>query len=134
MEYRKTSSPLKKLWVGFGLRCPNCEDGILSERLLEVKATCPVCQVRFERQPGESTGAMMLALPLITLVAIIAFVLIETLFDFSRVMQMGFLALLVIVLSVMLYRHVRGVWIAVAYLTGGLYSDEEYAARQSKAS
>lgn len=126
----QNSSYINKLLIGFRLRCPNCEQGIISDSLLQMKETCPVCDVRFERQPGESTGAMMLALPLISVLAILSFILLEIFFDFSRTFQMIFLTVLIIIFSLLIYRHIRGMWIAITYITGGLYTDEEYNVRQ----
>ena len=125
----QNASFINKLLVGFKLRCPNCEQGVISESLLQIREICPVCKVRFERQPSESTGAMMLALPLISVLAIIGFIFLEIFFDFSRAFQMIFLTALIIVFSLLIYRHIRGMWIAITYMTGGLTTDEEFNTR-----
>jgi uncharacterized protein (DUF983 family) len=50
-------------------RCPRCRTGRIFRAWLAMHPTCPVCRLRFEREPGYFTGAMyvsyMLALPVV---------------------------------------------------------------------
>lgn len=125
MEHHKDSSRLKKLLTGFRLRCPNCEQGALMKNWFEVKATCPVCQVRFERSPGEGTGAMMLILSLVPLPMIVLFILLYNVLNVPLPLLFSAIIVVPIVLALVLYRHARGVWVSVIFLSGGLYTDEE---------
>lgn len=92
---------------GFALlRCPRCFEGPIYEGLIRTRETCPVCGLRYERDPGYFTGAMygsyilgivltfpvwliMLmagyeAIPILAAVAVELAVLLPILFRFSR--------------------------------------------------
>jgi uncharacterized protein (DUF983 family) len=42
-------------------RCPRCLQGPVFAGLFRMHAQCPVCGLRFEREPGYFTGAMYLS-------------------------------------------------------------------------
>lgn len=114
---------LKTLWRGLILRCPNCGEGHMSSGLFQIRPTCPVCGVRFERKTGESTGASIIMLSILPIPALaLAFVLLAL--DQTIWVAIGIPALLIVVLSVVGYRHMRGLWIAVVALTDGLTVDD----------
>ncbi|GAB5493922.1 MAG: hypothetical protein Phog2KO_41370 [Phototrophicaceae bacterium] len=116
---------LKKLWLGFRLKCPNCEEGSMTEGLIGLKQECDVCHVKFERKPGESAGASILWVSILPLIAMFIFFAIEltnpgTSLWISAGIPLGF----VVIAGVLGYRNARGLWIAISYLTGGVYADE----------
>jgi uncharacterized protein (DUF983 family) len=47
-----------------GQRCPRCLDGNVYAGLLRMHECCPVCDHRFEREPGYFLGAMYISYPL----------------------------------------------------------------------
>jgi len=113
------------LWrSGARLRCPNCGKGRMFTGLTDLRPVCPVCGVRFERLDGESIGGMAITLVVVPSVALAGFFIVE----FTT--PLGFMAnsalwLVVLVLGCALgYRHSRAAWIAISYLTGGVYADE----------
>ncbi len=62
-------------------RCPRCRRGVLFPALLVMNENCPDCSLDFDRgDPGYFTGAMYvsyaLAIPLIALVTLIAYLVI----------------------------------------------------------
>lgn len=114
---------LHKLWTGFRLRCPNCEKGAMFDGLFTLRDTCPVCNVRFERSDGESLGGMMLNLVAVELVTVGGFILSQWLLEPPLMAQLVFWTLFNLVFIFVFYRHARGLWIAVTYLTGGVYAD-----------
>jgi uncharacterized protein (DUF983 family) len=117
---------LKKLLLGFFLRCPNCETGQISDGLFSIRKECVVCHAVYERKSGESTGAMailMMGLPIIPL--ILFFVLYAINDEWGLLILFGIPVLITVVLGIVGYRHIRGLWIAIAYLTGSVYPDDE---------
>ena len=117
---------LKKLLLGFFLRCPNCEKGHISDGLFSIRKQCEVCHAVFERKSGESTGAMailMMALPILPLILFFVMYAINPEWGFG--ILFGIPVLITIVLGIFGYRHIRGLWIAIAYLTGSVYPDDE---------
>jgi hypothetical protein len=58
-----------------GLRCPVCREGkVFSNIFLKMHSNCPVCGLKFEREPGYFLGAMYfsygMAIPPLTLMTI----------------------------------------------------------------
>lgn len=83
---------------------------------------CPVCDVIFERDGGEITGGLAINATLTMFIAIVgagaAF--------FSEVPLLpllGCLSAVTIVFPLWFYRHARGLWIGIIYLTGSMFED-----------
>jgi len=122
---------LKTLLLGLRLRCPNCGQGRMGQGMFNIHETCPVCHVRYERKPGESTGASIVMLSLSPIPAIILGFILLTLFpELSIWAVMGILAVFVLALTVLFYRNARGLWVAVVAMTDGLATDDEIAERE----
>lgn len=119
----KPGNPVKKLLLGFTMTCPNCEQFRFSKGWFQIKPQCDVCGVRYERAPGEGTGAMILTLSLTPIISIVLFFVmwaLEVPIWTNAIISVGS----VIVLSLLFYRHAKGLWVAVTYLSGGLYADD----------
>jgi len=117
---------LKTLWLGFFLRCPNCERGPMSSGLFQLRETCPNCAVRFERRSGESTGAMIIMLSLLPFLGLVLFFILYAINrDYALWVLLGAPLALIVLIGVLGYRHVRGLWVAIIHLTGGLYTDAD---------
>ena len=125
METSNLAHTIHKLWVGLRLRCPNCERGPLFSGFFTMHPTCANCHVRFERSSGESLGGVMINLVLVELVTIGGYFLSEALFHPPLLFQIIFWVTFNILLVLACYRPARGVWVSVAYLTGGVYRDPE---------
>lgn len=116
---------IQALWHGFWLRCPNCKQGKMVDGWLHLQEKCAVCGVRFERKPGETAGASIIWVSILPILAMILFFIIEfTAPDTSRWISGGIPLLFVVIAGVLFYRNVRGLWVAITYLTGGVYADE----------
>ncbi len=114
----------RKLFVGMTLRCPNCEKGHMFSGLFTIRETCPVCAVRFERLQGESIGGTLINLSFAELLSIGGFFLSEALFHPPFAFQIIFWISFNILFVVFFYRHARGMWVAISYLSGGVYPDK----------
>jgi uncharacterized protein (DUF983 family) len=117
---------IRALWLGLRLRCPNCGQGKMFNNLFDMKKTCPVCHVRFERQSGESIGGMVINLALAEVISIGGFFLIDGLFHIPIATQLIFWIPFTFLFCVFFYRHARAMWVGVAFLVGGVYTDEEH--------
>lgn len=123
----------RKLWMGLSLRCPNCDQGRIADGWFQIRETCPHCHVRFERAQGESTGAMIIILSLSPIAALLVFFLLYALLDeASPILLTAVSFAFLIGFHLLAYRHMRGLWIAIVYLTSGLYADEDVPPPQSK--
>lgn len=118
------SQAVHKLWVGAKLRCPNCEQGKLFSSFLNMNRVCDHCGVRFERQDGESIGGMIFNFAIVVPLAFAGFFITEAAFHPPLIVQMVGWSLFCLVLIVLLYRSMRGLWVATSYLTGGVQRDE----------
>jgi uncharacterized protein (DUF983 family) len=50
-----------RLWALLKRRCPRCLQGQVFVGLFRMHEHCPICGLRFEREPGYFTGAMYLS-------------------------------------------------------------------------
>lgn len=116
---------VETLMRGLKLRCPNCGEGHISNGLFSIKKTCEVCGVRFERKSGESAGASIVWVAILPIPAlIIYFVMVAINPDLPLAVQLAVPLGFLLIVSVIGYRHMRGIWIAVVALTDGLQVDE----------
>src|SRR5579872_4256119 len=108
---------VEKLGLGVMLRCPNCGKGKMFHSLFQMEKVCPVCGVRWERLSGESTGAMYINLGVAEALSIGGFFVFQALFNPPWVPHVAFWVLFNIAFIVLFYRHSRGLWVAISYLT-----------------
>ena len=126
MQHRKESASIKKLRLGMMLRCPNCEVGKIGRGMFNIQPTCPVCEVRFERAQGEQTGGMMVTMVALLIVGFATFIVVEVGLNHPPIIiQMGVPLIVATLFGLLFYRHARGLWVAVDYLTGNVYADED---------
>lgn len=119
---------LQALTRGAMLRCPNCGHATISDSLWTVNQECRVCHVIFERKSGESAGASIIWLSTLPIMALIIFFVMYALNSSLPVWLLaGIPVLFVLIIGVVGYRHVKGVWIGIAYLTGDVYADNNGA-------
>ncbi len=121
----KLALTFRKLYIcGVRLRCPNCEQGRVFRHLFRIEPMCGVCGVRFERLDGESIGGMAITMGIIPPVSIGGFFLIDWLTDVPAWANGTFWLVFIVVGCTMIYRHSRAAWVAISWLTGGVYTDE----------
>lgn len=120
---------LKKLWQGLRLHCPNCHQATISNGLFQVNRECRHCGVQFERKSGESAGASIIWISLLPILALILFFVMYMINpDLSVPILLGVPLAFGVILGLVGYRHIKGLWIAIAYLTGDVYADETTSA------
>ncbi len=91
--------------------------------LFKMNPTCPQCNARFERRDGESLGGMAINLILAETLTVGGLIITELTVKPSLVFQLLFWSAFNILFVVFFYRHARGLWVSVAYLSGGVYAD-----------
>ena len=106
------------LWRGIRLRCPVCGRGKLFRTYLAMNSECSRCGVRFDREAGLWLGSMdiNLTISLVLLLAPIVF-----LPDLGLRRELELFCTGAVLVPLVLFRFVRGFWIALIYLSGGVY-------------
>lgn len=126
MRLRALLSSLSHLARGLRGRCPHCGLGSLFAGRFRLRDTCPYCGVRFSRARGEMLGATYINTMLTLVLALVGFFVTERLFAPPLLVQLAVWTLFCVAVPVAFFRPARGLWIAVAYLTGGVYADPDY--------
>lgn len=108
---------------GLFLICPVCQRGKIFRSLFTINARCPKCGVVFERDPGEVTGGMAITLVLTSTITVISGGLLALLTDIPIALLIGGLTLFTVVFGLLFYRHARGLWISLLYLTGSIFEE-----------
>jgi uncharacterized protein (DUF983 family) len=116
---------LTTLMRGLFLRCPNCGKGEMFRGLFTMETICPHCGVRYERLQGESIGAMAVNLISAETISLLGFFVINALFNPPFWPHMAFWVLFNVLYVIFFYRHSRALWVAISFLTGGVYKDTD---------
>lgn len=122
---------VRVLMRGLRRRCPRCGDGGLFDGPLSIRAECPTCGLRLEREEGGFLGAMTLNFALTTLVWIVVLVvwLILDLPDVHVAALTITSLVLVGIFPLVFWRTSKTVWAGVDFLV--YRSDPSYASQEA---
>jgi uncharacterized protein (DUF983 family) len=126
MRSRNARYVFHKLGVGLRLRCPNCELGRMFSGLFHMHPTCPYCNARYERGSGDAVGGVYINVALAELTALIGFFAVHEIFDPPILYQVFIWIPYIILFTIFFYRHARGMWVSILFLTGAVYPDPDY--------
>jgi uncharacterized protein (DUF983 family) len=113
---------LRALLAGLLLTCPACRHGDMFRGAFRMNVRCPACGVIFERDSGEITGGIAInSLVTSTLAVVLAAYLAFS--GMPVLLELGGLTLFVIAFALLFYRHARGLWTSILYLTGDMFED-----------
>ena len=87
--------------------------------------TCPYCGVRYERREGESIGGTMINLVCAEVLSMGGYIISQALFAPSLAFQLTFWVTFNIVFILLFYRHARGIWASLSFLSGNVYPDPD---------
>ena len=114
---------LRILILGFLLTCPACRHGRMFRSLFVMNVRCPVCGVIFERDAGEVTGGMAINTTVTSTVALVGGGLLGVFTDLPAVELIFFVGAATTMIGLLFYRHARGLWTSILYLTGSIFED-----------
>jgi len=83
-----------------------------------MNSECAHCGVRFDREAGLWLGSMDINLTLSLLLILVPLVFLR---ELALGLELAVVGAAAIVVPALLYRHVRGFWMALIYLSGGVY-------------
>ncbi len=112
--------PLVRIALLRGLRqrCPVCGKGRLFRSALAMNEECPRCGVGFSRESGQWLGSMDINLTL-SLILLLTPVIFLPDIGLGRELMLGGAG--AVLLPLLLFRFIRGLWTALVYLSGGVY-------------
>jgi uncharacterized protein (DUF983 family) len=94
------------------LRCPRCREGRVFARGVQMNPACPVCGLKFEREPGYFVGAMYFSYGLSVAFMVTAFVAGRLLLpDWPGEWVAGLAVLAFLPFVPMTFRYSRVIWI-----------------------
>ena len=79
-------------------------------------ATCAVCQLRFEREPGYFIGAIYINYAATAVISITGFLLLDTIFGLSLHTQLLVWGAFCVAFPLLFYRHSKSLWLAIDHL------------------
>lgn len=101
---------LRGILDGARLRCPNCRQGHIARRFFGEDHVCEVCGHDFEYQPGEFTGAIIIAQFIWGVLAIPIFIVLTLVTDWTFTWRaVGTVGIATGGLA-FFYRNVKGAW------------------------
>lgn len=115
----KLTTILHKLWVGFRLRCPHCEQGTTFRTLFTPYQTCAICGYTFEARDGESVGGMYINLIVVEMLTFGGYLLLEAVADIPLIPHILFWVTFNVTLLLLFYRHSRSMWMSITYMADG---------------
>ena len=107
---------MRRLWAILRSRCPRCLEGKIWRGVFSMNDPCPVCGLRFERETGYWTGAMVASYTLgIPVLALIVFALwLATRGDVLVALVVG--DVLFLAVAPLVWRYSRVVWLHLDWL------------------
>lgn len=108
----------RAIWRGVRQRCPVCGQGKLFSGIFRMRDDCACCGVSFAREPGLWLGSMDINLTLSLAIVMTPIMFLPDL-KLARALLYGSIG--AITLPALLFRPVRGFWVALLFLSGAVY-------------
>ena len=106
---------------GAKLRCPCCGHGRLFETRLRLFDRCQACGERFEREPGQSFGAIYINLGLSALLGATGCLVTSTVTSLTLAGRLGIWLPVAAIGPLLFFRLSKGLWTSIIFLGEGLY-------------
>ena len=103
------------------LKCPRCHEGNLFvsrnaynfKNMLAMPEHCPVCNQNFEVEPGFYSGALWISFPIIVVIAIPFYLVMDFVLRLSFEWMFIIMAIYILGLQPVIMRYSRAIWINV---------------------
>jgi uncharacterized protein (DUF983 family) len=86
------------------------------EGLFRMRATCPVCQLRFEREPGYFIGAIYINYALTVSIALAGYFILDAWLGLSVRAQLWLWSAFVVLFPLWAFRYSKALWLSVDHL------------------
>jgi uncharacterized protein (DUF983 family) len=106
---------------GVKLRCPCCGQGQLFKTMFRTHDRCSACDERFEREPGQSFGAVYINLGLSGTIASMGYLITHTFTSLTMLQQLNIWTPVAALGPFLFFRLAIGLWTSIIFLGEGLY-------------
>lgn len=107
------------LWPAMGAgirrRCPVCHKGRLYAGPGRLNERCPACGIRFEPDPGDFAGALMLTMGVTGLFVALGTIVLEVAFHLSGDTQLWIWVTFACLFLPLAYPNFKGAWLGFMY-------------------
>jgi len=122
-EFHSVQNLAEVLSCGMKRICPACKKGKMFSTYFKMNATCPICGVRYEREPGEYIVAMYINIFTTEILFITGYLILNKYVDWAAWTQVSIWAIFNITFPLWFYPRSKALWAAGLELGGGLYRD-----------
>ena len=112
---------IDSLFRGLRLRCPCCGFGPRFKTSFRMHDHCSACDEKFEREPGQSFGAVYINLGLTLALVVMGFVVTQTFTSLSTDQQLSMWTPVAALGPFVFYRFSKGLWTSIILIGEGLY-------------
>lgn len=96
------------------LRCPQCRRGLVFRTTVAMNNLCPVCGLKFEREPGYFTGAVYIGFALVAFfLGAVSFALNISFTEINFIWSFLIACALLLPLSPLLIRYSKIIWMTI---------------------
>jgi len=101
---------------GLRLKCPRCGEGSLYAKPFRMRANCPNCDLKFEREQGYFVGAIYINYAATIGVAVPGFFILDTFTDIDINQQLAIWVPFAVAFPVLFFHHSRALWLVLDHL------------------
>ena len=105
----------RSLARGLRLRCPRCAHAPIFRGWFTLLACCPLCGLKFEREPGYFVGAIYLNYAATVLVALPGYFILDYLVGLSLGGQLVLWGAFCVLFPLWFFRYSKSLWLALDY-------------------
>ena len=105
----------RSLARGLRLRCPRCGHAPIFRGWFTLRAACPLCGLKFEREPGYFVGAIYLNYAATVLVALPGYFILDYLVGLSLGRQLLLWGAFCVLFPLWFFRYSKSLWLALDY-------------------
>jgi uncharacterized protein (DUF983 family) len=98
------------------LRCPRCGEGALFASWFRMHDVCPVCDLRFEREPGYFVGAIYVNYAITAVLCLGGPIALDVAFGIPLWAQLVLACLLAALVPIVFFRYSRSLWLCIDHL------------------
>lgn len=117
----------KRIWATITGRCPHCLEGTVFSGFLKMNTHCDVCGIKFEREQGYFLMGIFFGYILGFFVVAITLVVLLIFFEPTPLVYMGGASIPLILLSPVIFRYGRLIWLHVDEMLDPRVTEEDKA-------